>query len=443
MSNSISSFFLVILLCLVASVQPTFGQNAVNSIYSRYGLGLDTDPGSGPQTAMGNTGTALRSPILFNPINPASVSALSITTFQAGMRGERMWQRTAADSLNTWRGGFSFLNLGFKLNKGWAAAAGLQPMYSMGFNTNTYTSFGGQTLRNYQAATGGLNKVFLTQAFSPLKWFKDSLRTDISLGISGEFIFGNYDRFRFLSFEGADTSRYLGSRLVEELNNRSLAYTTGIQISHEFGKKREDDLRPYQLTLGFTYRPEMALPMQYSRSNVMYRILGEGTENVDTVSSFSQTEFQGTLPGEWRGGISFSYLHHLVVTYDYSLSDRSAVLLPWDAGTLGKRAFHQAGIQYYPAKKSDRAYLKHTYYRLGIRIGDTGFLAGGRMIKEQAIHAGIGLKLGKKTFSTLNLGFEAARRGNLKNDALQETWLQMNVGIVLNDATWFIKRKFD
>jgi hypothetical protein len=428
--------------CLLAFL-PAFSQNAVNSLYSRIGLGLDADPGTGPQAGMGNAGTALRSPILINPVNPASLSALSITTFQTGLQGERMWQRSATDTLKTWRGGFGFLHLGFRCNKGWAMAAGLQPVYSMGFNADTYTPFGTQTLRNYQSGSGGLNKAFLMQAISPLKWFRDSLKTDIAIGGTVDFLFGNYERFRFMNFEGADTSMILGQRILEQMHNKTVAYAAGIQITREFGKKAEDDLRPYALVLGFTFRPERRLPFEYSGTNIMYRALGTGTQNVDTVAIFTANSFEGKLPGEWRAGLSFSYLHHLVLSYDYSYTDRSTLVAPWGSGEMGVRNFHRGGIQYYPAKKIDRSYFRHTYYRLGFRTGQTGIIAAGRMLKEQAVTAGIGLKLGRKTFSTLNLGFELARRGSLNSDALRETWFQMNLGIVLNDANWFIKRKFD
>ncbi|MEY4109710.1 MAG: hypothetical protein RLZZ46_64 [Bacteroidota bacterium] len=424
-------------------VNTVFAQNAVNSVYSRFGLGLDTDPGTGPQAGMGNAGSALRSPILINPVNPASLSALSITTFQTGLQGERINQRTASDTASSWRGGFGFLHLGFRCNKGWAAAAGLQPLNSMGYTAQTYTEDEGQLIRNYQSGSGGLNKAFVMQAISPLKWFKDSLTTDIAIGASADFLFGNYERFRFMSFEGSDTSNFLGQRVAEEINNKSVSYTAGIQLSQEFGRKTEDELRPYVLVLGLAYRPDHRLPLNYSSTTSVYRLLGSTTQVLDTVSTIKDQRFYGELSGEWRGGISLSYKHHLLFSYDYTLSDRSGTVTPWGAGEMGKRLFHRGGIQYYPAKKTDRNYFRHTFYRLGFRFGQTGIIANGQMLREEALNAGVGLKLGKKTFSTLNLSFEAGRRGNLKSDLLSENWYQLGVGIVLNDANWFMKRKFD
>lgn len=441
MSNYLSRF-LFFCVCLFYH-SSSFSQNAVNSVYSRYGIGLDIDPGTGPQSAMGNAGTALRSPILLNPVNPASLSALSITTFQTGLTGERVIQRSLFDTAKSWRGGFSFLHLGFRCNKGWAMAAGLQPIYSMGFNTETYSTFQGQSIRNYQSGSGGLNKAFIMQAISPLKWFFDSLKTDVALGGSADFLFGNYERFRFMNFIGADTSMILGRRILEEIHNKSVSFSAGLQITREFGKKNEEELRPFVAVLGFSFSPEHRLPLEYSSTSATYRVLGSGTQALDTTSSIVNQRYDGKLPGEWRAGASLSYLQHVLISYDYSFSDRSALRTPWENGEAGKRIFHRGGLQIYPGKKSDRSYFRHAYYRLGFRTGQTGIIAGGRMIKEQALSAGVGLKLGKKTFSTLNLGFEAGRRGNVKTDPLQETWFQLNVGIVLNDANWFIKRKFD
>ena len=74
-------FLLVSLLMMSASL---FAQETTNSPYSKYGIGLLRPGAFSSNFAMGGTGIAIRSYKDIGFYNPASYSALTVTTFDVG-----------------------------------------------------------------------------------------------------------------------------------------------------------------------------------------------------------------------------------------------------------------------------------------------------------------------------------------------------------------------
>ena len=80
-------------------------------------------------------------------------------------------------------------------------------------------------------------------------------------------------------------------------------------------------------------------------------------------------------------------------------------------------------------------------YRAGFRYNSSLLKIDGNDIEEFGIGFGIAVPL-RKSFSTLNVGIELGRRGSQKNNLTQEDFLNLQIGITINDK-WFIKRVYD
>jgi hypothetical protein len=68
-------------------------------------------------------------------------------------------------------------------------------------------------------------------------------------------------------------------------------------------------------------------------------------------------------------------------------------------------------------------------------------------VKQYGISFGIGIPLlNSLSFSLLNIGLEAGKRGSIENGWIEETYFKLNLGLTIaphrNDL-WFIKRKYD
>jgi hypothetical protein len=96
---------------------------------------------------------------------------------------------------------------------------------------------------------------------------------------------------------------------------------------------------------------------------------------------------------------------------------------------------------YTPDRSSFSSYLKRITYRAGLRLDKTGMVVNDVDINNFGITFGLGLPLGQ-SYSNLNIGFEAGRRGTTRANLIEESYFKINVGLSLNDF-WFRKRKIN
>src|SRR5437870_3186044 len=80
----------LLLFCILHSafcIHKASGQANINSPYSRYGIGDLQFSGFSRNLGMGGLGIGVATPYNLNVTNPASYAALSLTTFEGGVRG--------------------------------------------------------------------------------------------------------------------------------------------------------------------------------------------------------------------------------------------------------------------------------------------------------------------------------------------------------------------
>ena len=96
---------------------------------------------------------------------------------------------------------------------------------------------------------------------------------------------------------------------------------------------------------------------------------------------------------------------------------------------------------YIPDYNSFSNLLKRIVYRGGFRFEETGINVNGNAITEFGMSFGLGINLGR-TFSNVNIGVEYGGRGTKNNGLVEESFVNIFVGLSLNDK-WFEKRLYD
>ena len=94
-----------------------------------------------------------------------------------------------------------------------------------------------------------------------------------------------------------------------------------------------------------------------------------------------------------------------------------------------------------PDYNSFSNFLKRVVYRGGFRFEETGISVNGNAISEFGMSFGLGLNLGR-SFSNVNIGVEYGGRGTKNNGLVEESFVNIFVGLSLNDK-WFEKRLYD
>jgi hypothetical protein len=111
-----------------------------------------------------------------------------------------------------------------------------------------------------------------------------------------------------------------------------------------------------------------------------------------------------------------------------------------------------AGFSIIPLPKygNKGSYLKKIEYRLGARYENLYYNFGEEQISEVGISFGLGLPIVKSVrieeekvaiVSRVNLSAEYVKRGSTANGLIQEDYINIGIGLNLNDK-WFTKRKY-
>jgi hypothetical protein len=421
------------------------GQNAISNPYSLFGTGKSVNRSFYQHSSMGGVGVGLRNPNHYSLKNPASITGIEFTVFDAGMN---MSNVTLSDGTNnaTDRGSnFGYFTLAFpvpsKNSNGFAerinlaTAFGLNEYAQYGFNFKTPLNQDDFQVNSYQIINGigGLNRVFFGLAANPLKF--------MSVGINYSRVFGSYNNRVLLVFP--ENKEIFSSNEENFRHNSANVFDLGVQFFKQFNK--------IQHTLGLTY----TLSSQMNQDGYRYMESFDGVEyatgrlNVYDTILFEDVVGSNKLPTKYGIGYSLSTKNFgLYIDYEqvnYKEIQTSFNYLVRDERNL---AF---GMSFVPStdynNKGD--FLKKIEYRAGIYQTQHHFNVNNQFIDEFGISFGLGLPVIRSSrgnqntpqISRVNIGIEYSQMGKAADGLFSENLLRLTLGLNLNDK-WFIKRKY-
>lgn len=152
------------------------------------------------------------------------------------------------------------------------------------------------------------------------------------------------------------------------------------------------------------------------------------------------------LPMKAGFGFTISRPNNWLIGADVVLQDWSKFSFFGDASNLKSSLKINVGGEWTPEIGSNK-FARKMSYRLGGFYNSTFLTVAGQDIKEVGVTAGFGIPIGYfnslgPSYSRINIGLIASRRGTLENNLLQEMTLQLRLGVNLNDI-WFIKRRIN
>lgn len=420
--------FLIACVCLCSF--GVYAQNGTISPYSFFGIGDLRSNGTIENRMMGGL-QMYGDSIHINLRNPAAFANLRLTTYTAGITHREFRLRDNIETQRTAVTNLDYLAVGFPIAKNAGIGFGIQPFTSVGYDLVSETVNANQdSVRNIFTGEGGINRVFLSLGFKPVK--------NVALGATANFNFGNLENARSETTEGVQ----LGT-----LDNR------------------QSRINGFDFNFGATYTPTI------KEKYTVFTHLGVDTqinltsENTRAIGSFSQTQgevevfnvdlaAQGLLntelkiPTRYTFGLGFGEEKKWFVGGEYAFQELST----FENTFLGQQNVGYAdastmaiGGYYVPNYAALSGIFNRITYRAGLRYDETGLMVNGREINNFGITFGFGVPIvgtGTDRFSNLNVGFELGRRGTRADGLLEESYLNVSIGLSLNDR-WFIKRKIN
>lgn len=482
------------ILIFVFCVSSLFAQKYTSSPYSRFGIGQITNRNFAQSNAMGGTFIAVKSdtllPVFLNVANPASYTAMGITTFEAGVNTSfNQFNSASAKSVSN-NTSLNYIALGFPMGKRMGGCFGIMPLSSVGYNiyhTTTVENMG-DVKQNYEG-DGGVNQLFLGTAWKPFsktftkyknskkytldrdsisasalrsKLFVKRWLSSISVGANGYYYFGTINTISRVIFPNVNNT--FNTRVNRQVQLNAFSGSFGLQntftidtkktseidtiaTSVNFGKHKRRDLKEnIEITLGYTYSMNNQLKAYYSEFANTFLYYGAGNESFrDTIYYSADQKGSISLPTMHGVGVSVRKGSKLVVAADFEMQLWSGFKYFNDVNYLQDMKRVSIGAEFVPNKfangKGD--YMKRIHYRIGAKYNDGYLLINDKRVNEYAVTMGFGFPVGaNKIFNTFNLAVEAGQMGATSNSLVKYQYIKGTIGFTFNDR-WFIKYKYD
>jgi len=283
------SFFLFITLSL-----NIWSQNTTNSPASMFGIGDMSVGEAGKYVGMGGVGFALRSDNFINSLNPSALTAMDSAKFVyeagANLSIDKYSSRGRSNSSVT--GNVRNLSMGCRILPSWYAAIGITPLSSMGYAVTIDLPVEGtdaSTISSLFEGSGGLSKIYLSNAYKVNKYF--------SVGANVSYILGNTTQ-----------SEIQGNTTIKEISYKKAFYADfGFQYMKALSKK-------WNLTLGGVYGMKQYLNLDNTKTII-------NSSSSQTVTEYLHPKNQ-FMPQYFGGGVALNN-RRLTLTADYKYSQWS------------------------------------------------------------------------------------------------------------------------
>ena len=432
--NKILIVVLLVLGSVIAFAQPT-----TISPYSKYGPGIIRPNTFTRSMGMGGTGIGLRSNREVGLVNPASYSALVVTTFDAGYTSNSLWLSDGVEKQAETRSYIDHIVFGFPVVKNaWGMSFGFLPFSNTGYNYSEVIedpNVGDISL--FENGDGAINKAYFGNGFA----INFDSTSHVAFGANAYFLFGNINRRQTVLYDGLPGAFNLYNE--DFIRVADFGYDFGLQYQKTIERVDKD---PFIIVLGATYGLANDVETKTSESQFTHTSLDEfdvDKNGEDLIFYNEDVEGIMQLPSELGFGASFEKEHKWIIAADYKTSDWGSIVSDDPIFNYQSNFSLNLGGQYIP-KYDAQNYFQRMAYRLGARYSSSYLVINNVDWNEYGITFGFGLPVrrSENSYPRLNFGFEYGKRGTVESGLIEEEFFNLNVGLTIN-ATWFRKRKYD
>ncbi len=420
MTNKYNYLSLLLLLWVQLSTGQT--NNLTGSPYSLFGLGVNSNSNVGINSSLGRGGYALSGESLINNLNPASYGSIGEKTFiyDFGFLTELSSISNGNVTENRIAGSFSNIAIAANIDSRSAFGLSIVPFSDVGYSLigiesnieGSLETFAGNVL-----GSGSLNDLRMSYGYSAT----EKLR------------FGGYVSYLFGSIEETEVI-VSNSGLVGEtgLNVEETNYYNGFR----FGLGLQYELLP---SLVFAWGVDLPTILSGRQDRIVQKSLDFAPSVVEDEQDIDIDDFR--LPVKINTGILWQATKSLGISMDYSLALWDVTDQSDNVGDFIDEEEYNIGLQYVQDKSSYQ-FSKRIRYRAGFKY-NTGYLAvNGNPIDSYTFTAGLGIPLGLRAASSLNISYGLNNRGSSQGILVEEQIHTLNINLSLKDF-WFLKRKIN
>ncbi len=432
----------VIVLCYFIFPLSIFGQNYINTPYSRYAIGDLINTGFSYNRSMGGSSVALRPSNQINYLNPASYTSQDTMSFlfQGGITGRSSLINTNLDEDKTNNFNLEYLALGFPITNWWKFSVGLVPFSRINYIfRESPSSEELDFLAIDYEGNGGFNEFYFGTSYEIKKF--------LSIGFNACYLFGSLNKEHIIDNADPNTQTtnpgdiVAYTRLSEEYVVSDFYFRFGLQAYKNIAEK-------HRVIAGATFDSKTDIKVKENTlaSRGFFRT---GLIYIDTFRVVSDSSTSFTLPMKFGLGFTYIYDNKLLVTSEFTRQDFTSSTIYGEHENLSKYHSFRFGMEYIPiplTRRTRAKYFERIHYRIGAHYTNTYLKIAGTQITDYGFSVGIGLPWRNPsklyTYSSFNLSYEYGVRGTTDNGLIKENYHIITFGFTLHDF-WFHKPKYD
>lgn len=423
-------------------------QTIGNSPYAAFGLGDVKYDNTIEHSSMGGISTAYINDFnnRFNFQNPAANANLGLTTFNMETTNENNFYSANYQNINTRKHStyLSNITFAFPISKSLKFGLGYQPYSSKSYNIETSSPIDATTSQiNHFEGRGSISTVQAALSYN--------VTPSLAFGLRTNFYFGKIFDIEELSTSTTETINGTSVTRRSELTSgfettnrvKSFNFTAG----STYQKKFENDRK---ITVGATYTFGNAgdILTQFTRSTYYTSGVNLGNQSILEQRLSNQKTL---LPTQASLGIGYGnegkWFYSTQVDYKKGQ----------EAEFFGRPMIFEdsyrisAGGWILPNYNDFRNYFSRVIYRFGAYY-EKGSLnltpynsTSSSPVNKMAVTGGVYLPFANTNVNRLNgidLGFEVGKRGTSSNNMINQTFVNVKVGLNFADR-WFQKRQYD
>ncbi|WP_090607398.1 PorV/PorQ family protein [Parapedobacter koreensis] len=362
--------------------------------------------------------------------NPASYSALQLTTVDVGVFGNITQLSRSQLSENSYNFSLSHINFGIPLGRPGGISFGIMPFSDVGFSYAIPGTIDTTAIRTVYAGAGGTTKAYLGYGIA--------ITNNFSVGANVSYIFGTLENITSVEFPDDIGALNIRKDSSQYVNGFSFDY--GAQYFQPLGNN-------VSLTVGYT--GTAGTPLNTRASRVVTRTptsVEDDVENlpVDSIDTYEGQKERITMPMKHSLGFSVAKGTNWLVGGEVNYAQWSNFQIGDHHPNLTNSYGFAVGGQITPDITSVN-YFNVVDYRLGFKYNKSYVNVENQDIKQMAVTVGFGFPLPalfSGAFYKINFSSELGQRGSLSNNLVRERYINFNLGFTLNER-WFIRRPYD
>ncbi|MDR6156769.1 hypothetical protein QF023_000285 [Chryseobacterium sp. SLBN-27] len=409
-------------------------QNLSNSPYATYGIGDIKYDNTIETTSMGGISTAFISDFTsnFNFANPANNANFELTSIKLEATNENNYFKTDYNNTKSTKHSTYLSNI--------ALAFPLSPKLKMGLSYQPYSSKsyeivhldeldGGVVRGNRFKGSGTLNTAQIALGYK--------VNDKFAVGARANYYFGNLYDLNELAYSNAE--------LINGYETKNSIKNFNFTLGASYQNLNTSTDRKLTIGATTTFGNTSNMTTDYVNSTYFYSDAGQTVKANESIIEKRSTNSKNLMPLQASLGVGYGEENKwfLSVQGDYKKGESIAYF--GQSLDLQDSYRISAGGWYLPNYNNFRSYFSRIVYRYGAFYEKGSLQIAGQNINKFGVSGGVLLPFKNSSItrmSGLELGLEVGKRGTLKNNLINQNFINLRVGFNFADK-WFRKTLYN